>query len=272
MIYVGQTTRTADERFKEHKFANSLLGRAIRTHGVENFKLEVIEKCETLDELNEREPYWIEFYNCIYPNGYNLDSGGSNAIPSDEVKNQISETLKKYYEEHPEAIDKISAEQKARFADPLEREKAAERTRLVFQNPESKQKHGEIQRKRFENQAERDKISEKLVEYFSDPAARQAQSERITNYFNQPGSCEKNSVSQKKRFENPDERKKISDGLKKYHAENPDAGKSQGAKLKGRKDSDETRKNKSIAQKARQAKLRAEREAAKAAVEINLFD
>lgn len=98
MVYVGQTTRTAEERFKEHMQADSLLGRAIRKHGVENFKLEILEKCETLEQLNEREPYWIAFFNCIYPNGYNLVSGGNNAIPSDFVRAQIAETLKQYYE------------------------------------------------------------------------------------------------------------------------------------------------------------------------------
>ena len=45
--YVGQTTRTLEERFSEHAQADSLLGRAIQRDGAENFSREVLAKCET---------------------------------------------------------------------------------------------------------------------------------------------------------------------------------------------------------------------------------
>ena len=55
MIYVGKNTRNAEKRFKKYKATDSFLGRAIRTHVVENFKLDVIEECTTLEEFNKRE-------------------------------------------------------------------------------------------------------------------------------------------------------------------------------------------------------------------------
>ena len=60
-----------------------------------------------------------------------------------------------------------------------------------------------------------------------------------------------------KQFATPESRANHSEIMIQYYAEH--------------KDSDETRLKKSIAQKVRQARERAEREAAKAAVEISLF-
>lgn len=43
-------------------------------YGMENFTFEVIEK--NVKNYNEREKYWIQYYNCITPNGYNMTEGG----------------------------------------------------------------------------------------------------------------------------------------------------------------------------------------------------
>ena len=75
--YVGQTTRTPEERFIDHKYCQtSNIGRAIRKYGEENFTIEVLEECETKEQLNEREIFWIAFFNCMVPNGYNVAEGG----------------------------------------------------------------------------------------------------------------------------------------------------------------------------------------------------
>lgn len=76
MPYVGKTTRPLEVRFKEHTKADSYIGNAIRKYGEENFLCEVIEECETPEQLNEREIFWIAFFKCKQPNGYNQTDGG----------------------------------------------------------------------------------------------------------------------------------------------------------------------------------------------------
>ena len=76
--YVGQTTRTIKKRFVEHAKAKTCLGNAIRKHGKKNFTIEILEECETPEQLNEREIFWIARFNCKHPNGYNLTDGGEN--------------------------------------------------------------------------------------------------------------------------------------------------------------------------------------------------
>lgn len=79
-IYVGQTICNIKKRFREHKHAslnqNTYLYNAMRKYGVENFSIMVIDCVNSLDELNEKEIYWIKKLNSKTPNGYNILDGG----------------------------------------------------------------------------------------------------------------------------------------------------------------------------------------------------
>ena len=61
---------------KNYRGVNTAFHAALRKYGIDNFTYEVIEECdETL--LNERERYWISFYNSTDKNiGYNMTIGG----------------------------------------------------------------------------------------------------------------------------------------------------------------------------------------------------
>ena len=98
-IYIGQTQRTLEERMKEHcrNRRKSYIYNAIKKYGIENFSAEVIETCETVEELNEREIFWIKFFDCKRPNGYNLTDGGEGCrgyIVTAETRKKISESHK----------------------------------------------------------------------------------------------------------------------------------------------------------------------------------
>ena len=76
-IYIGQTIRSLEERVKEHKRKkNCSLYKAFNKYGIENFDFEIIEKCNSIEEMNEKEIYWIKYYDCLMPKGYNLCEGG----------------------------------------------------------------------------------------------------------------------------------------------------------------------------------------------------
>lgn len=50
----------------------------MRKYGYENFTYEIIEECSnSQEELDDRERYWIEYYNS-YEDGYNSTRGGQN--------------------------------------------------------------------------------------------------------------------------------------------------------------------------------------------------
>lgn len=81
--YIGQSCNVK-KRIKEHfsvaankdKIPECLIDRAIRKYGANNFICEIIEECH-LEHLNEREIYWIEFFDTFNRDkGYNLTLGG----------------------------------------------------------------------------------------------------------------------------------------------------------------------------------------------------
>ena len=82
MVYIGQTIRSIESRFKRHFYDAEKLEnpkthfqRAIKKYGRASFKIEKIDEAETQLELNEKEKYWIKYYDSI-AKGYNTASGG----------------------------------------------------------------------------------------------------------------------------------------------------------------------------------------------------
>jgi group I intron endonuclease len=101
-IYIGQTINSLEKRIKSHIKESKLENNrpfllSLAKYGIDNFFFEVIDEANSLDELNEKEIYWISEFNSISPNGYNITFGGQGKKlkPSDEFKKLVSEGLKK---------------------------------------------------------------------------------------------------------------------------------------------------------------------------------
>lgn len=77
-IYIGQSINI-ERRFSEHCRKNeTLIDKEIQKIGKDFFTFEVIEKC-SLSELDNREIYWIKYYNSLFPSGYNCTEGGNSS-------------------------------------------------------------------------------------------------------------------------------------------------------------------------------------------------
>jgi len=113
-IYIGQ-----DSKDRKNYFGSGLLiCRAIKSRGKKNFIKQVIDTATCLKELNEKERYWIKFYNCKDPNGYNIMDGGqsdsrlfgdSNPSRRLEVKQKQSKITKQNWKDF--GIRKLRIEQ-----------------------------------------------------------------------------------------------------------------------------------------------------------------
>ena len=71
--YVGQSIHI-ERRWQEHKqpSANSVIAQAIKKYGEQNFQFEILEEVSDITLLNAKEAYYIQMYNTIVPNGYNV--------------------------------------------------------------------------------------------------------------------------------------------------------------------------------------------------------
>lgn len=78
MQYVGQSVDIEDRLYR-HSITNDncYLHNAIKKYGWDNFKTEIVEYCEPNKEiLNAKEIYYIQYFNTLMPNGYNMTKGG----------------------------------------------------------------------------------------------------------------------------------------------------------------------------------------------------
>ena len=90
--YIGQSI-VLEQRIRSHKIRYHTssdsgyygeLYSDMREQGLENFCFDIIEECPE-ELLDEREEYWISYYDS-YKNGYNSTYGGKNyRIDHDEV-------------------------------------------------------------------------------------------------------------------------------------------------------------------------------------------
>lgn len=79
-MYIGQSI-FVEGRINQHKSSynhqreyDKPLYRAILKYGLSSFTFEIIEQCAA-EDLDEREKYWIKYYNSTV-NGYNILCGG----------------------------------------------------------------------------------------------------------------------------------------------------------------------------------------------------
>ena len=117
MKYVGMTSRTIEES-KEYYGSGVYITRAVKKLGKQYFEKEIIEVCDNIEDLREREIYWIKTLNTRKPYGYNLTDGGDGVVNLDEKsRNKIREKLKLLVgEKHPHYGMKRSKETKLKMS------------------------------------------------------------------------------------------------------------------------------------------------------------
>lgn len=123
--YIGLTKQTMESRWKKHVYAAKRFAKggrwhfpnAIKKYGPDAFSHEVLEVCETLEKANQREAYWIEFYDARNPEfGFNLAEGGQHKPhpirknPWDDPEYRTKQLARGFDHLHtPEAFAKMKA-------------------------------------------------------------------------------------------------------------------------------------------------------------------
>lgn len=97
--YIGKKVYDKAGRWKQYLGSGIHLKRAIDKYGKQNFTKEIIENCSTRKSLNEREKYWIDFYDAIDRDDfYNIASGGDGGdvrVGYSDVQFKRSEEFRK---------------------------------------------------------------------------------------------------------------------------------------------------------------------------------
>lgn len=97
-IYIGQTKESFHRRYWHHRWClnqgthcNQYLQNSWNKYGEDNFTFSMLEEVLDVNQLNEREIYWIEYYR-NNSEVYNIQDGGQNInspIVSQEKRKEI---------------------------------------------------------------------------------------------------------------------------------------------------------------------------------------
>lgn len=190
-IYVGKDSLNDPQYFG----SGLILNLAIKKYGINNFRKDILEQCNTPQELDEREQYWIKFLNstdrCI---GYNIAKGGAGGDtftnqPDDkkkeilikrnatrplwdtpEYRKRISETSKKLWKNpsHMDHMRKTMTGREIKWADKISNSiKEWHKTNSI---PEASKRHAaEIMRQKMtgkEFKTVSDDVRQKIVSLY----------------------------------------------------------------------------------------------------------
>ena len=99
-VYIGQTKQTLELRHQKHLNQlndNTYFHRAILKYGVDNFQMELLEDNIPFEILDEKEKYWIKYYDSFYTTGkgYNLTEGGQWGSGTQILTSSQADDIKK---------------------------------------------------------------------------------------------------------------------------------------------------------------------------------
>lgn len=235
--YVGQTTRSMEERWADHIKSsravktlsyNAPVSRAIRKHGAESFEHQILSVAKSPAELDELEKLWILLLQTKVPNGYNIQAGGGLWTPERRCNMQGSREVspeglaalqevgrrRKGAKQPREAVEKTAAANRGRKNSPesLAKMSAAQKGKKLSTETKAKLSAAKLGKKRSVESCAKQSAtlnrpevraakSERAKAQFSSPEARAANSARAKAWCASPENIEKLSVSAKKKCE-----------------------------------------------------------------------
>lgn len=146
--YIGQTVQPLDRRWSKHcSLASSChaLNNAIKKYGKNNFTVETLYIAKNIEELSKKESYYIEYFNTVSPNGYNLTSGGEIPVFSEECRKKMGEA--KSGPNHPLWNKKHSEDTKKKMSEAKIGKKHSDSSKIKMSEAKSSSVECRLKRK-----------------------------------------------------------------------------------------------------------------------------
>lgn len=150
-VYIGLTTKTLEQRIHEHVHRSKhppknrfYFQNALVKYGLDSFSWDILETCFSIEQLKEREIYYISLYKSYDKEfGYNLTIGGDGCSGNDETRRKIG--LKSKGRRHTAATKKIISEaQVGRKQSEETKEKNRQSQYKRYEDPEVRKRNKEI--------------------------------------------------------------------------------------------------------------------------------
>ena len=206
-VYIGQSVDIG-RRWREHMTAKDEIyfHKAIQKYGVENFEWEVIERCKKKD-LDEREIYWIEYYDS-FNKGYNCTKGGdgNSGEGNPNWKGGVSSD-EDYYRQYSKQYYQVNKEKKKEYYKQYgeaNKEKKKEYNKQYYE--ENKEQAKQQMKEYYEKNKEQIKQQvkeyyetnkEKKKEYYE--ANKEKRKEKVKEYNKQYYEAHKEELKEKRK-------------------------------------------------------------------------
>lgn len=139
-MYIGQTILSLEHRWGQHKSDSKRmrgplhLVHSIRKYGSEQFFMQLLHECETKEEMDFVEMFYIILLNTKAPNGYNLTDGGDGtqgfsgwkASEETKAKLRLRKNIWLGRKHKPESILRMKVSATGRKASPETKQKMSE--------------------------------------------------------------------------------------------------------------------------------------------------
>lgn len=238
-VYVGKTFNKFSTRIAQHsaalqnnKCVNSHLQNSYNKHGVESFIFYIQEYVNDINKLNEKEIYWVAYYRMILGkrNVYNYNDGGNGANWTQEAKDKLSNSLKLFYETHPEVKTIISKRLKKYFSNDSARKDLSKRMKNVWKQdntdrikhikerlntPESKERLSKNSKHNWQNEEYINKVTSKVKEARSTKQQRALTSKTTKERWQNKEYRNKMCKIQQERCKDKTYISKLSDSMKR---------------------------------------------------------
>jgi len=152
-IYVGQTSKSLKIRKNNHiksvnLKSNNYFHKALRKHGLKNFKWEIIYKCNTRNKVNEKETEFIKHYKSFGKYGYNqcVGGNGTNGYKLTEAQKQKISLSVKSTMNSPKIKEKCRVNGKKVHLNPITRKKFLINNKLAQNTKKAKESNSKAQR------------------------------------------------------------------------------------------------------------------------------
>ena len=179
-VYIGCTGKTVEERWRKgwHYNRRTIIYKAIREFGWENFEKKILCENLTREGAEKLEKWFIAYYDSANPEkGYNRALGGlgKGVRLSEATKEVCSRSIKLLYKEDPDYRERVKAGiREAYEKDPGYRVRVSEGHRVAYEKDPGIAGRVSAAKKMYyaQNPEKRAEISRQMKEYLSKPENR----------------------------------------------------------------------------------------------------
>lgn len=184
-VYIGK--KQSSKYIPTYLGSGKVIKQAIKKYGREDFANEIIDRANSLEELNLKEKYYVTLYKeALGRDCYNIAGGGDGGNTIKYLPKEMKQDF----------VLKMTEINKARCSTSEFKEKIGSATKNRYLNPEERKRHSEIVKKAWDNSSLKEQSRERTTNLWKNENYRKKVTEGIQRSW-ENNEERRNALSQK---------------------------------------------------------------------------